>query len=70
MARPKDTLTLASLEEAITVLLNPIDDAYRLLLNPSADAYASLKRLSDSEVLMLVLLQQLRSVESARSCAT
>jgi hypothetical protein len=66
MARPKDTPPLASLEEAITVLFCLIDDAYRLL-NPSADGYASLKRLSDSEVLTLVLLQQLRSVESERS---
>jgi hypothetical protein len=66
MARPKDTPPLASLEEAITVLFCLIDDAYRLL-NPGADAYASLKRLSDSEVLTLALLQQLRGVESERS---
>jgi hypothetical protein len=66
MARPKDTLPLPSLEEAITLLFCLIDDAYTLL-NPGADAYASLKRLSDSEVLTLALLQQLRGVQSERS---
>jgi hypothetical protein len=48
------------------VLFCLLDDAYTLL-NPGADAYASLKRLSDSEVLTLALLQQLRGVESERS---
>ena len=66
MARPKDTPSLASLEGTITVLFCLIDDAYRLL-NPRADGYASLKKLSDSEVLTLALLQQLRGVESERS---
>lgn len=66
MARPKDTRPLTSLEEAITVLFCLIDDAYHLL-NPSADEYAALKKLSDSEVLTLALLQQLRGVESERS---
>jgi len=54
------------LEEAVTVLFCLIDDAYGLL-NPGAEDYASLKRLSDSEVLALALFQQLRSVESERS---
>ena len=35
--------------------------------NPHARSYQSLKRLSDSEVLTLTLLQQLRGVESERS---
>ena len=42
------------------------DDAYRLL-NPRGGLYEALKRLSDSEVLTLALLQQLRGVESERS---
>jgi hypothetical protein len=53
-------------EEAVTVLFCLIDDAYALL-NPRANTYGSLKRLSDSEVLTLALLQQLRGVESERS---
>lgn len=43
-----------------------IDDIYPNL-NPKADHYASLKKLSDSEVLTLALLQQLRGIESQRS---
>ena len=67
MARSKDTPPLASLEEAITVLFCLIDDAYRFL-DPGADGRcASLKKLSDSEVLTLALLQQLRGVQSERS---
>ena len=66
MARPKDTPQLASLEEAITILFCLIDDAYPLL-NPGANGYASLKKLSDSEILTLALLQQLRGVQSERS---
>ena len=66
MAHPQHTPSQASLEEAVTVLFCLIDDAYRLL-NPRAGHYESLKRLSDSEVLALALLQQLRGVESERS---
>jgi hypothetical protein len=66
MAHPQHTPTLASLEEAITVLFCFIDDAYALL-NPSGRGYESIKKLSDSEVLALALLQQLRGVESERS---
>ena len=67
MAHPQHTPTLASLEEAITVLLFClIDDTY-VLLNPSGRGYGSIKKLSDSEVLTLALLQQLRGVESERS---
>ncbi len=43
-----------------------IDDAYRLI-NPRANSYESIKQLSDSEVLTLALLQQLRGVQSERS---
>lgn len=66
MARPKDTLPPASLEGAITVLFCLVDDAYRVL-NPRWRSYEPLKRLSDSEVLTLILFQQLRGVESERS---
>ena len=66
MARTKDTLPLVALEEAITVLFCLVDDAYENL-NPRARRYEGLKRLSDSEILALALLQQLRGVESQRS---
>ena len=66
MAHPQHTPALASLEEAITVLFCLLDDAYTLL-NPGWRSHESLKRLSDSEVLTLALLQQLRGVESERS---
>jgi hypothetical protein len=66
MAHTQHTLSLANLEEAVTVLFCLIDDAYRLL-NPSWRSHESLKRLSDSEVLALAIFQQLRGVESERS---
>ena len=66
MARPQHTPPLASLEEAVTVLFCLTDDAY-VAINPRAKSYESIKRLSDSEVLALALLQQLRGVESERS---
>ena len=66
MTHPQHTPTLASLEEAITVLFCLIDDTFTLL-NPSGPGYDSLKKLSDSEVLTLALFQQLRGVESERS---
>lgn len=66
MAHSQHTPTLASLEEAITVLFCLIDDAYALL-NPKGQRYESIKKLSDSEVLTLALFQQLRGVESERS---
>lgn len=66
MTQAQHTPTLASLEEAITVLFCLIDDAYALL-NPNGRSHESLKRLSDSEVLTLAILQQLRGVESERS---
>jgi hypothetical protein len=56
----------ALLEEALTVLFCEIDDTYQTL-NPNGWRYESLKKLSDSEVITLVLFQQLRGVESERS---
>ncbi len=56
MAYPKTTPPAARLEGAATVLFCLVDDAYRLL-NPKGDGYGALKRLSDSEVLALALLQ-------------
>jgi len=66
MAQPHLTPRLALTEEAVTVLFCIVDDTYRLL-NPRARRHESLKRLSDSEVLTLALLQQLRGIESERS---
>ena len=66
MAQPNHTQRLVRTEEALTVLFCLIDDAYALL-NPKGRRYESLKRLSDSEVITLSLLQQLRGVESERS---
>lgn len=67
MARPQHTHSLPHLEEAMTVLFCLIDDAYRLLNPRGARRYESIKRLSDSEIITLALLQQLRGVESERS---
>ena len=66
MARPEHTPRLALLEEAITVLFCQLDDVYHRL-NPNGGRYASLKRLSDSEILALALFQQLRGIESEHS---
>jgi Transposase DDE domain len=66
MAQPHHTPRLDRTEEAVIVLFCLVDDAYRIL-NPRAERYASLKRLSDSEVLALALFQQLRGVESEQS---
>ena len=66
MARAHLTPRLAATEEAVTVLFCLTDDVYHLL-NPRGRRYETLKRLSDSEVLTLCLLQQLRGVESERS---
>ena len=70
MAQAQHTLTLASLEEAITVLFCLVDDTYALL-NPKCQSHESLKKLSDSEVLTLALFQQLRGWRArGLSCAT
>src|SRR5215216_957441 len=69
MAQPElssHSALLEEMEEAIIVLFCFIDDTYRIL-NPKAGHYESLKQLSDSEVITLALLQQLRGVESERS---
>jgi hypothetical protein len=66
MAHPEHAAGFALLEEAVTVLFCRIDDTY-VHLNPRGEHYASLKQLSDSEVLTLALFQQLRGVESERS---
>ena len=57
----------APLEEALITLFCQIDDAYAALNPQGKRRYASLKRLSDSEVLTLALFQQLRGGESERS---
>jgi len=67
MAHPNHTPRLAESEEALTLLFCLIDDAYAHLNPYGARRYKSLKRLSDSEVITLVLFQQLRGVESERS---
>ena len=66
MAQPNHTQRLAQTEEALSVLFCLIDEAYALL-NPRGQTHASLKKLSDSEIITLTLLQQLRGVESERS---
>jgi hypothetical protein len=66
MTQAQHTLEAILLEEAITTLFCEIDDAYQIL-NPQGDLYASLKKLSDSEVITLAIFQQLRGVESERS---
>jgi hypothetical protein len=66
MTLPEHTPESVLLEEAVTVLFCEIDDAYQIL-NPNGHLYASLKQLSDSEVITLALFQQLRGIESERS---
>lgn len=66
MARLHPTPRLAQAEDAVTVPFCLTDDAYAVL-NPRGRRHESLKRLSDSEVITLALLQQLRGVESERS---
>jgi hypothetical protein len=66
MAQPNHTPRLAETEEAVIVLFCLVDEAYRIL-NPRGDRYEALKRLSDSEVVTLALVQQLRGTESQRS---
>ncbi len=67
MAQHHHTPRLAHTEEALIVLFCLIDDAYMLLNPRGARRYESIKRLADSEVITLALLQQLRGVESERS---
>ena len=65
-AWPTAEIAVMGAEGAVNVLFRLVDDAY-LLLNLRGDRYGALKRLSNSEILALVLLQQLRVVESERS---
>jgi len=67
MAFPEHTAGSALLEEALVVLFCEIDDSYAHLNPRGAARYASLKELSDSEILTLALFQQLRGIESERS---
>ena len=67
MAHAQLTPPLARTEEALTILFCLIDDAYATTFNPKGRRYESLKRLADSEVIILALFQQLRGVESERS---
>jgi hypothetical protein len=66
MALPEHTPELTLLEEALTILFCEVDDAYAHL-NPRGRLYASLKQLSDSEILTLALFQQLGGMESERA---
>jgi hypothetical protein len=66
MAQSEHTPRFAVLEEALIILFCQVDDIY-YQLNPQGGHYASLKQLSDSEILTLTLFQQLRGVESERS---
>lgn len=56
MARHHHTPRLATTEGAVIVLFCLIDDAY-VRLNPRSQRHETLKRLLDSEVLALALLQ-------------
>lgn len=56
MAHAHDLLALARTEETLTVLFCLIDDSYTLL-NPNGRRYEPLKRLSDSDVITLAVLQ-------------
>jgi hypothetical protein len=66
VALPELTPQLALPEEAVTVLFCRVDDVY-YRINPQGRRYETLKELSDSEVVTLALIQQLRGVESERS---
>jgi hypothetical protein len=66
MAQPNHFQLLAQTEEALTILYCLIHDACSLL-NPNGRRYEPPKRLSDSEIIAITLLQQLRGVESELS---
>jgi hypothetical protein len=66
MAQPNHFQLLAQTEEALTILYCLIHNACSLL-NPNGRRYEPPKRLSDSEIIAITLLQQLRGVESERS---
>jgi hypothetical protein len=66
MAQEHHTQQLVRAEEKNMVLFCLVKDVYQSI-NPWARRYESLKLLSDSEALALVLFQQRRSVEPERS---
>ncbi len=66
MNRSEHAQGFALLEVAITVLYCLVDDVYQNI-NPDGRGYERLKKLSGSEVITLVLFQQLRGIESQRS---
>jgi hypothetical protein len=66
MAQEHHTQQLIRAEEKNMVLFCLVKDVYQSI-NPWARRYESLKLLSDSEALALVLFQQRRSVEPERS---
>jgi hypothetical protein len=66
MAQPNHTQLLAQTEEALTILYCLVHDACSLL-NPNGRRYELPKRLSDSEIIAITLLQQLWGLESERS---
>jgi hypothetical protein len=67
MAHPQHTPSLSDLEEVVTVLFCLIETTPTDSSTLMFDATSPSKRLSDSEVISLALLQQLRGVESERS---
>jgi hypothetical protein len=66
MSRLHHTEGFARTENVLTALFCLTNNSYAAL-NPQAKSYESIKRLSDSEVIDLALLQQLRGVESEGS---
>jgi hypothetical protein len=58
MAQPNHTQLLAQTEEALTILYCLVHDACSLL-NPNGRRYELPKRLADSEIIAITLLQQL-----------
>ena len=66
MAQEHHTQQLVRAEEKNMVLFCLVKDVYQSI-NPWTRRYESLKLLSDSEALALVLFQQRRSVEPERS---
>jgi hypothetical protein len=66
MAQPNHFQLLAQTEEALTILYCLIHNACSLL-NPNGRRYELPKRLADSEIIAITLLQQLRGVESELS---
>jgi hypothetical protein len=70
MARPQHTHSLPYLEEVLTILFCLINEAYALL-NPPAHRYEAIKRLSDSEVIVLTLFRSFGAWRAnALSCGT